>query len=151
MALLVAVSKVVNSPIFDIHCKHWKFFYAIKNLWIPTGTGKALIIAWHFFQKVGKAYTSLHFEIPKWRDPPFQEFWARWLGGMKQTGFFGGFTHFVVPFFASRQSLCTWHGYFEKTSVLACLFWLVSSRDAYASKKKLHIVKKLSTPPPSFR
>ena len=101
MALLVAVSKVVNSPIFDIHCKHWKFFYAIKNLWIPTGTGKALIIAWHFFQKTGEAYTSLHFEIPKWRDPSFQEFWARWLGGMKQTGFLEVLlilsSHFLLP------------------------------------------------------
>ena len=29
MALLVAVQKVINSQIFDLHCKHWKFFYAI--------------------------------------------------------------------------------------------------------------------------
>ena len=47
------------------------------------------------------------------------------MAGRHETNrFFGGFTHFVVPFFASRQSLCTWHGYFEKTSVLACFFWL---------------------------
>ena len=38
--------------------------------------------------------------------------------------FFAGFTYFFVPFFALRQSLCTWHGYFEKTSVRACFFWL---------------------------
>ena len=37
--------------------------------------------------------------------------------------FLGGFTQFFVPFFASRQSLCTWHRYFEKKSVLACFFW----------------------------
>ena len=37
--------------------------------------------------------------------------------------FFGGIIQFLVPFFASRQSLCTWHGYFEKISVLACFFW----------------------------
>ena len=44
---------------------------------------------------------------------------------MKQTVlFFGGFTQFVVPVFASRQSLCTWHRYLEKTSVMASFFWL---------------------------
>ena len=43
---------------------------------------------------------------------------------VKQTGFFAGFTNFFVQFFALRQSLCTWHGYFEKTSVRACFFWL---------------------------
>ena len=40
------------------------------------------------------------------------------------SSFFGGFTQFVVPVFASRQSLCTWYRYFEMTSVLACFFWL---------------------------
>ena len=68
-------------------------------------------------------YTSLVSEISKTRDPSFQEFWARGLRGTKQTGFFGGFIKFFVPFFASRQSLCTWHGYFEKILVLACFFW----------------------------
>ena len=53
------------------------------------------------------------------RDPSFQEFWDR---HETNSFFFGGLTQFFVPFFASRQSLCTWHGYFENTS--ACFFWL---------------------------
>ena len=70
---------------------------------------------------------SLVLGIPETRDPSFQEFWAKGLRGMKQTGFIGGFIQFFVPFFASRQSLCMWHRYFEKISVLACFFWLLGA------------------------
>ena len=31
---------------------------------------------------------------------------------------------FLSPFFASRQSFCTWHGYFEKKADLSCFLWL---------------------------
>ena len=37
---------------------------------------------------------------------------------------FGRFYEVFVPFSASGESLCTWHGYFKKTSVRACFFWL---------------------------
>jgi len=35
---------------------------------------------------------------------------------------FSGFTQFFVHYCASWQSLCTWHGYFEKKSDQACFF-----------------------------
>ena len=105
-----------------------------------------LIIAWYFFCKNWISILSSFQEFLIWgiphfgnswnegslilgildlRDPLFQEFWARWLRGKYETNsYFGGFTQFFVPFFASRQSLCTWHRYFEKKSVRACFFWL---------------------------
>ena len=41
----------------------------------------------------------------------------------EQNRFFAGFTQFFVPFFAPRQSLWIWHGYFEKKTDLACFLW----------------------------
>ena len=63
---------------------------------------------------------SLVLEISILRDPSFQEFWDRY----ETNRFFGGLTQFFVLIFPSRQSSCTWHGYFKKTWVLARFFWL---------------------------
>ena len=53
----------------------------------------------------------------------FREIWAKGLYGLKKNKFFRGFTQFFVPFCASRPSLCTWLGHFEKKSDLACFLW----------------------------
>ena len=63
---------------------------------------------------------SLVLEISILRDPSFQQFWDRY----ETNRFFGGLTQFFVLIFPSRQSSCTWHGYFKKTWVLARFFWL---------------------------
>ena len=106
MALIAAVWKVIYSPIFDFTLQTLKFFYA-------------------------EVYTFPRFGIFELSDPSFWKFPFWGIPHFKNSGmhetnssFFGGFTQFCVPVFAARQSLCTWHRYFEKTSVLACFFWL---------------------------
>ena len=53
---------------------------------------------------------------------PSQAKLRKWLRGLKQTVFFRFYSVFCPIFFASRQTLCTWHGYFVKKIGLRLLF-----------------------------
>ena len=132
MALIADVWKVI-SPWSDLRCRFQRFLILFRILVSQLVPEKTLTIAGYFVQKTEKSHllicpdlgwpiSSQTQFLPIWAGP-FQEFWTRGVRGFKQTAFWGVLLSFSSQFFASRQSLCTWHGYFEKKTDLPCLLW----------------------------
>ena len=123
----------VISPWSDLRCRFQRFVMLFRIRVSQLVPEKTLTIAGYFVQKTEKSHllicpdlgwpiSSQTQFLPIWAGP-FQEFWTRGVRGFKQTAFWGVLLSFSSQFFASRQSLCTWHGYFEKKTDLPCLLW----------------------------